>query len=233
MVTWLARITRRRLADEVARRLRQAILSGELRPGQKLREKELSVLLNVSRTPVREALRLLEQEALVVASGGRGVEVVRLDLADARDLYEIREVLDGLAARRAALAASADGLRALADNLEAAREALLKMDGMAFMELNVAFHESIAAQSGNPWLQKFIPVVRMTVQMFHPMLIRDVRRAWRALAEHERIYAALETGDSESAERSAREHVRNAKEALMRGLSQESGEQESGEQSMK
>jgi len=223
MATVLDRVTRHRLVVEIASRLRRAILSGELAAGQRLSEVELAERLGVSRTPVREALRMLEQEALVVASPRRGVEVVRLSAADAADLYELREALDGLAARRLAAGAGAEVIAGLADNLDRTRRALERKDMDAFLELNVAFHEMIASCSGNRWLDRFVPVIRMTIQMFHPVLAKQVERAWQAWEEHEQIYRAVRGGDAQGAERSARRHVRNARAALIKALTEVPG----------
>lgn len=210
---------RRRLVADVAARLRRAILSRDLKPGERLPETELAAQLGVSRTPLREALRMLEQEALVVALPQGGVEVARLDAADADDLYELREVLDGLAARRLAAQGSREGVVGiLRENVEQAKAALAEKDMERFTELNVSFHERIVEGSQNRWLGRFMPVIRMTIQLFYPVLASDVERAQQAVREHEAILEAIAGGDSEEAAERAREHARRAREALRKRL---------------
>jgi len=221
--TTLQRIPpRRRLVTDVAARLRRAILSRELKPGQRLLETELAVQLGVSRTPLREALRMLEQEALVVPLPRGGVEVALLSAADADELYELREALDGLAARRVAGQNGRDVVAGvLRENLEQAKVAVMKRDMERFTELNVSFHETIVEASGNRWLGRFIPIIRMTIQLFYPVLATDTGRAEQALEEHAAILEAIAGGDVEQAAERAREHARRARQALRERLNVE------------
>src|SRR5262245_55444326 len=102
MTALVAPLTRRRLVDEATQALRDAILSGRLPAGTRLRQTELATRLAISRTPIREALGRLQQEGLVEILPAAGVRVAVLNLAEAAALYDVREVLDGLAARLAA-----------------------------------------------------------------------------------------------------------------------------------
>lgn len=219
----LAKIPRRRLVDEAVAALRQAILDGQFELGERLREEELARRLGISRTPLREAFRMLEEEGLIRVSQGRGVEVTRPTLDEASDLYDIREVLDGLAARRAAAQATPAQLAEL-DALLAEMEASLQQgDFRRWLGANVRFHEAIAQASGNGRLVRLLPAIRITVEMFHPTLVRSVERPGAALAEHREIVAAIRSGDGDLAETVARRHIRNAKEMLLQALRVEKG----------
>ena len=144
----LERIPRRRLVDEAATAIRKAIIDGTFKPGDRLPEDRLATMLGVSRTPLREAFRMLEEEGLVAVSTGRGVEVVRLDTEEASDLYDVREVLDGLAARRAADRIRPESLQELLRLVDTMHKVLAVGDFDGWLQCNVRFHEAVAEASG-------------------------------------------------------------------------------------
>lgn len=211
----LERIPRRRLVDEAATAIRKAIIDGTFKPGDRLPEDRLATMLGVSRTPLREAFRMLEEEGLVAVSTGRGVEVVRLDTEEASDLYDVREVLDGLAARRAADRIRPESLQELLRLVDTMHKVLAVGDFDGWLQCNVRFHEAVAEASGNRRLLRLLPAIRVTVQMFHPILASDESRPNDALREHETILAAIRRRDGEAAEAAARMHIRNAKAMLL------------------
>lgn len=217
----VAPLRRRRLVDDAAQTLRTAILKGRIADGARLRQTDLADQLGISRTPVREALVRLQQEGLVELLPGGGVCVKVLNLDDAVELYDVREVLDGLAARLAAGKADAASLARLDKAL--ARQALCVQRGDAgpWFAAHVTFHEEIVRAAGNRRLAGLASVVRLSIRHFHPLLLRTPLRLEHAYAEHRALYDAIRTHDAEGAERLARAHIANAKEIVLKAMTQE------------
>jgi GntR family transcriptional regulator of vanillate catabolism len=214
----LRSVGRRRLVDDVISHLRQLILDQELPPGTALLQTELAERLGVSRTPLREAFRILEREGLVkVANGNRTIEVARFGAAELRELYEMREVIDGLAARLLAR----NGLTA---ELEEELSGLLaEMDTTAepfqpsrWFQAHLGFHVRIATCCGNSQLHSMLNLIRMTTLSLHGPLHDRAELGPGELAEilqvaqeqHYAIYEAVRSGDERSAESHARRHIR-------------------------
>ncbi|MEJ2890548.1 GntR family transcriptional regulator [Actinomycetospora aeridis] len=196
------------LVDELAAVLRERIYSGRYPSGARLPQENLAAELGVSRTPLREALRVLEQEGLVRVTPGQGARVVSGDVATLLAAYELRAVVDGLAARLAARARPALArCRDLRRILASQRAALDPWSPRAYTGANVDFHEQILHLSGNEFLVAEAPVLRMTAQVFAPVALVDPARAQRAIAEHEAIATAIEAGHEDDAERLARAHI--------------------------
>jgi DNA-binding GntR family transcriptional regulator len=214
-IEWRSRI---RLVDEVADVLRSGIYAGHFPLGTRLRQQQLAVELNVSRTPLREALRILEREGLVQVQPGRSVRVISADLSLLLDAYAVREVIDGLAAR---LVAAQDGDAVLA-RLERAlveqAQALDPWDASRYTETNVRFHSAVITAAGNKFLNAQLPLVHMTSQVFIPIARLTAERAERALEEHRQILAAIRAGDPETAEGFARAHVLQTSRSLARSV---------------
>lgn len=217
----VAPLKRRRLVDDAVQRLRAAILNGRVADGARLCQTDLADQLGISRTPIREALVRLQQEGLVELLPGGGVRVKVLDLDEAVELYDLREVLDGLAARLAASRIDAATLTRLDRAL--ARQALCVERGDAgpWFAAHVAFHEEIVRAAGNRQLARLSTVIRLSIRHFHPLLLRTEHRLEHAYAEHRAIYDAIRTHDAEGAERLARAHIANAKEIVLKTMTQE------------
>jgi GntR family transcriptional regulator, vanillate catabolism transcriptional regulator len=210
-----------RIVDQVLTRLRESILSHDIPPGQRLLQTELAERMGVSRTPLREALRLLEQDGLVrVSNGNRTVEVVHLSGKDLADHYEVREVIDGLAARLLARRGLADGVRrTLRDHLATMRSSLNPFIGQSFLVAHIGFHSVIIENSDNAALIRQLPLVRLTAASLRdefPRAVRESskitaavarRNANEAQAQHEAIFDAIDRGDQEAAEKAARAHI--------------------------
>jgi DNA-binding GntR family transcriptional regulator len=210
----LSSLRRARLVDEVAAALREAISRGELKPGERLLQERLAEQLAVSRTPLREALHRLEQEGLVVLSRGRGVEVRRLDDAQVIELYEVREMLDGLAARLAAQRSTPAERRAIERVLREMERAVARWDPHTWLLCNLRFHEQVLAAAHNQTLAESLRLVRLSAQAFYPTVLLNRERAQVALAEHRRILAAIERRDPEAAEREGRLHIVTARQMV-------------------
>jgi len=222
---WQSRV---RLVEEVAQVLRERIYRGVYPPGKPLRQVEISEDLKISRTPLREALRLLEREGLVSAETARGVNVVSADFKQLMDAYALREMIDGLAARLAAQRLGGQAGAPLRAIVARQRESLAPWQPETYTAANVEFHAAIIGLADNEYLARQVPIVHMTSQVFAPRVLFAQDRARAAIDEHLRIVEAIESGDGEQAERLAREHIRNST-ARLRALGlQPAGEAGSG-----
>lgn len=219
-IEWRGRI---RLVDEVAEVLRERIYAGAYEPGAALRQEQLAADLRISRTPLREALRVLEREGLLTSEPGRGVRVVSVSPETLFDAYVVREVLDGLAARLAAERAGAEDVAQLRTLLARQREALdgpHGFDAGSYTQANIAFHAAIVDLAGNDFIAGQLPLLPLTAQVFAPKKLVEEDRARGAVAEHELILAAIESGDGAGAEEHARQHIRVTIERLERSRDQ-------------
>lgn len=208
---------RGRTTEAVSDALREAILDGLLPPSAWLREDELAAAFDVSRTPVREALRRLSDEGLAVKTAHHGTVVAPLSLEDILALYVVREDLEGLAARLAASRRPAGLLLGL-------REIHAEMAGTAergevgeMARQNLAFHRLLREAAGNPYLERFLTQVEHAVRRV-PSTFTHPGRPESVLVEHAALLDALESGDAEAAERVARHHMRRAREVRLRSL---------------
>ncbi|WP_233434301.1 GntR family transcriptional regulator [Nocardia yamanashiensis] len=185
--------------------IKQRIVGVELRPGQRLVERDLAAELEVSRIPLREALRMLAAERLVLLVPGKGALVAPFTPADVRDLFDVREALEPLAARLAAAKVSADTLPLLRTSLETARAATASGDRQRIAAANAAFHTAIVELAGNPLLTaQMRPLDALTEWLFHLTAARD---ADEQRSEHEAMYDLIASGRSEDAAASALDHV--------------------------
>ena len=198
------------LTEQVYQRLLYAICDGELAPGVRLTQEDLAATLGVSRQPVLQALLLLKKDGFVSDAGRRGLRVAPLEASAITQVYEVRAVLDGLAARRAALAhAQLDPTIILEGRRAAAGPHIGPM-----IDVDMRFHHLIYAASGNPliaetanhhWphIRRAMGAVLQTVGLRRPV--------WD---EHEAILQAINCGDADLAERLAREHCARASDHI-------------------
>jgi DNA-binding GntR family transcriptional regulator len=209
-VTPIQIVRQPRMKEGIVDHLRRAILDGKLAPGTVLRQEHLARQLHVSRTPLREALIALEREGFITIAPSGAASVVSLDARDAREIMDLREMVDGLAARLLAqrgLSAELDReLTALAKTMRA----LAARDQHGYLVANADFHVKIVEATGHARLQQFIPLVRMSSQVVYIRMQNQGRRLTSSADEHARVLDAIRAGDTDAAERLAREHVRNA-----------------------
>lgn len=199
---------RQRLAEVITEHLRDLILGGDLAPGVPLVQEELSSRLHISRTPLREALRTLERDGLVTTANGNGtVQVIDVQPDDARDLYQIRGVVDGLAARLAAERATPEEVDELRELAHQTLERTDPFDVKGFLIAHLRFHSRVVDISGNRRLEGFMPIVRFTSQMLYRQLPTDPERMRRSGREHLAIAEAIARGDGAQAEALARGHI--------------------------
>lgn len=189
--------------------IRDAIRKGVIRAGDRLIELDLAAALEMSRTPVREALRRLEAERLVEIAPRRGYIVPTITLDELVDIFEIREVLEGLAARRAAQRMGPAELEALRDTVERRERAYDENDLPALRESTVQFHRLLRAGAKNGRLPELLALLFDANRSLglHEMAPKRVEAA---IAEHRAIAEAIIARDAERAEQLTREHARNA-----------------------
>jgi len=198
---------RRTASTTVFERLRAAISSGELRPHQRLVEQQLAHDLGVSRTPVREALRLLEAEGYVTTASSGGLVVVDHVSEEIREIYEIRQALEGEAARLAAERATPERLTAIRVLQRELRTAFERGCLDDLVDLNDAFHTTLYAASRNKALVQLIATYRD--YFFNRQMARAFGpEDWeRSLLEHDTLVRALQERDGRSAEELLRKHL--------------------------
>jgi DNA-binding GntR family transcriptional regulator len=188
--------------------LRQAILDHHFAPGQRLIERELVELTGVSRTSVREALRELAAEGLVQTIPNRGVVVAALDAEEARQLYQVRSVLEGLAGRLFVENATDAHRRALHKSMTTIER--LAARGQSILEPKDHFYEILFAGGGNVALHQTASSLHARVRALRSLSLSVPGRTGETLSELHDIMSAIDAGDAEGAERACRRHVASA-----------------------
>lgn len=197
------------LADWVYQELRKKVVDGELRPGDRMREIDLSTTLRVSRTPVREALKRLEGDGWLKYLPSRGAVIASLSPEQAAELYAVREILEATAARMAAEKASEYEIERLKSLLQRQKEA--KDDAEALAQLNQAFHSAIYHMSHNRYLFDILCKTQdYTVLLGDDTPYSSPGRPKAASAEHQAIVDAIAARNPDAAEAASRRHSREA-----------------------
>ncbi|NIZ09566.1 GntR family transcriptional regulator [Pseudooceanicola sp. HF7] len=196
-------------------RILAQIREGNLKPGDRLTETELARTLGISRTPVREAIRQLESDGLVTHVPRVGAAIRTLDYAEITELYAMRTVLEGTAARFAARTASTVEIEEL-DEINRAMAAA--PDGAGAFTQNLHFHEGLLNAARNRFLIKAVEAVNTTLLILGPSTLSEEARAEEAFGEHEAILAALRSRDEDAAEQAMRQHIEAAHKARLRQL---------------
>jgi DNA-binding GntR family transcriptional regulator len=209
----------RSLAGQAYARLREAIDAGELRPGMRLREEDLAARLEMSRTPLREAVRRLEVEGFFTRDS-RTLVVMTLDHQAVSELYAMREVLEGTVAAFAARHAS-EGEVVLLRDLYAIEAGLLARP-QELARHNERFHSALYGAAHNRYLLKALNALRDARALLGASTLQDAGRATQAHAEHDAIVSAVEARDPARAEATARDHIRAAGRERLRRLVQAS-----------
>lgn len=208
------------LRQQAAERLREAVISGRLAPGQRLIERELIGMLQVSRTVVREALRQLESEGLVAIVPNRGPVVRELSAGEARDLYTIRGALEGLAARLFVEHAAAADVKRLAAALDVVEAAYRSGDADTILATKNRFYEVLFAGAGSEALSSLLNTVLARIWRWRALGIshpgRSPRRSQESVKDLKAILAAIRRGDADAAEKLTREEAQRAAAEVMR-----------------
>ncbi len=197
------------LRDVVFHTLREAILRGDLKPGERLMELQLAEKLGVSRTPIREAIRMLEQEGLAVTMPRRGAEVARMTLKDMEDVLEIREALDELAVRIACARITDEQLKKLSEVKKQFESSTQTGDVKQIAEADVSFHDVIYEATGNPKLVTLLNNLREQVYRYRVEYIKNPKNYPVLIKEHEAILQSLKDREVDRAVSAMQEHVSN------------------------
>lgn len=198
------------LREKIYHRLKNAILDGVYKPGESLIEMKLAKELGVSRTPVREAIRQLELEGLVSSIPNKGVIVEGVTPQDVEDIYTIRKMIEGLAARWAAEKISDTQLTDLKDILDLIEFYTEKGEIDKVSELDSRFHDVIFKASNSRPLESVLSNFHHFIQRARLASVKTSGRAFYSLEEHRKIYEALRVRDPDAAEKAMLHHVGSA-----------------------
>ncbi|MFC9769839.1 MULTISPECIES: GntR family transcriptional regulator [unclassified Pseudarthrobacter] len=208
-------------AHVVYAELKRRILSLDLKPGERIYEPAMATELQVSRTPLREAIRRLISENLLEQQPTGGVVVPVLDEAEISELYEVRAAVESLMARNACLKATPADLDHLRGIL--ARNAALVEFADDAMQHGMALHSRIALIAGNSWAGRFHDQVASQMERYRHYTNSTQRRRDQALAQHRALVEAIAAGDPDRAAKVAFDHVMGARDAAVRAISGKNG----------
>ena len=197
------------LRDVVFNTLRQAILRGELKPGERLMEIQLANKLGVSRTPIREAIRKLELEGLVLMIPRKGAEVAEITEKSLKDVLEIRRALEDLAVRLACEKITKDELKELKKAGDEFKKVLKSQDITEVAEADVRFHDVIYMATDNPKLIQLLNNFREQMYRFRVEYLKKDEVRPQLLAEHDEIIKFITEGNKEEASRVVTRHIEN------------------------
>ena len=206
------------LRDVVFNTLRKAILRGELKPGERLMEIALANRLGVSRTPVREAIRMLEQEGLVIMIPRKGAQVAQITMKDLNDVLEVRLGLEELAMQFACKRITQEEIGEMKQALEEIERLQEAEDVTALAEADVAFHDIIYKATDNKRLNQIINNVREQMYSYRVEYLKDSSTRGTLLKEHREIYEAVAGRDEERAKACIRCHIMNQQQSIARSL---------------
>ena len=208
------KLSNRPLYEDVAERLRDQIFAKQLAPGSWLDEQSLAEQFGISRTPMREAIKALASEGLVTMKMRRGAYVTEVNRSDLEQIFTVLSLLEGQAAKEAALKATEDELNLL-DHLHHRLEtAAADRDIEQFFEINGKFHELIQQIAGNRWMNGVIDDLRKVLKLHRKDSLTGTGRLQNSLIEHREILRAILKRDDLAAEAAMRKHFANGLEAL-------------------
>lgn len=208
------------LRDVIFETLRKAIVSGEIKPGERLMEVSLADQMGVSRTPVREAIRRLEAEGLVTMIPRKGTHVSELSVKDIMDVLEVRAALDKLATGLAAKRMQQGQIKAL----EAVHKQYVinveKENIEGAIRKDVEFHDIIYSASGNPRLIAVASSLREHIYRFRVIYMKNTMIAGNVLREHEEILEAVQESKDNTAAELAERHIRNQMDSIIKTVNE-------------
>ena len=195
--------------------LEEKILSGEYKIGEQITEKRISTELGVSRTPVREALLMLEKDGLVELIPNKGAVVRGISVGDLVDIYNIRKRLEGLAASLAAERIDEKGIAELSEIVELSEFFILKNDTEKLKQFDSDFHACVYKYSGSRMLEKVLCDLHRSIGSYRKRSLENPGRLEKSVKEHREMLEAIKAGDAEKADMLASLHVGAALENLL------------------
>lgn len=208
------RIAQTALYQEVAERLRQRIFAHELPPGTWIDEQALAVDYGISRTPLREALKVLASEGLVTLKPRRGCYVTEISEQDLDDIFPLMAMLEGRCAFDASQRSRPENLKKLQSIHDELERFAQNGQIESFFEANQAFHRLVQELSGNRWLLQVIQDLRKVLKLTRMQSLTIEGRLQQSLIEHREITAAIVARDAERAEQTMRDHLLSGRAAL-------------------
>ena len=199
----------------VAQKLREAIMSGTFKPGQRLVERELCEMTGVSRPSIREALRLLEADGMVNTVPHRGPVVSTISLDEARQLYDARAVLEGFAGRECARLRDPAVVRRMGDALTRLKAAFTKADMMAVLEAKTDFYAALIGGCQNAFIERMLRPLHDRITLLRITSMSQPKRVNKSLREVTAIWRAIQSGDEDLAERCCVDHIKAAAVAAL------------------
>ena len=212
------------LRDAVFMSLRKAILTGKIKPGERLTEVKLGKLLGTSRTPIREAIRLLEQENLVTIIPGSGARVSRMTVSDLQDVMEVRSALEQLSAGLACERITEGEKKELYEAYNAFVRSTQSEDSIMIADADVRFHNLILKAAKNQKLGKILDGLADNIYRYRYEFIREDGHYEDVIREHKELYEAVISGNREVAEKSARSHIARQWSYIRDHLQEDAGE---------
>lgn len=206
------------LRDVVFNTLRQAILKGELAPGERLMEIQLADRLGVSRTPIREAIRKLELEGLVLMIPRKGAEVAKISEKSLRDVLEVRRALEVLAVELACQRMTEEDIKKLESAQEDFKAAVDKGEAMAIAETDEHYHDIIYNGTGNVRLIQLLNNLREQMYRYRLEYIKEADKRQILLIEHEHILKGLKERKMDEVKEAMREHIDNQEITVSRNI---------------
>jgi DNA-binding GntR family transcriptional regulator len=207
------KLINRPLSEDVAERLREQIFSHELAPGSWLDEQSLALAFGISRTPMREAIKVLATEGLVTTKMNKGAYVTQVDQDDLEQIFAVLSLLEGQAAKETATKATETQLTQLDDLHHRLEKAAADRDLEQFFDINVRFHEMIQEIAGNPWMNGVIDDLRKVLKLHRRDSLSRSGRLLSSLVEHREILQAILKKDPIAAEEAMRQHLARGLEA--------------------
>lgn len=206
------------LREVVFNTLRKAILTGQLKPGDRLMEVHLANRLGVSRTPIREAIHKLEQEGLVTMIPRRGAEVARITERSLQDVLEVRRALDALSVELACERITEEQIAELADACEQFEQATHSGDTAAVAKADVAYHDIIVKATGNRRLQQLVNNLAEQMYRYRFVYLKDISQHELLVKEHREILQYIRKRDEQGAAQAARKHIDNQENSMIRQI---------------
>lgn len=209
------------LSQKIYRALKTQIVKGFLEPGEKLYGNEIAKDLNVSRTPVREALQRLASEGFLNITPNKAMVIVNISFEDAKEVLQVRGVLEGLAARITANKISKAELKELNDIIQKMDSSIEKNNLILYCKLDDEFHELILNICENKWIIRMRDSLENFIYRFRVKSLSIKGRIEDSLEEHKKIMESLKEHNSEKAEQSSRKHMENTINNIMKNLLRE------------
>ena len=197
------------LRDVVFKTLREAILRGDLKPGERLMELQLAAKLGVSRTPIREAIRMLQQEGLAVTIPRRGAEVAAMTEKDMEDVLQVREALEILAVQLASEKITKEQIAELEERLKAFEQAVETVEVKQIAQSDIDFHDLIYTAAENPRLVVLLNNLREQIYRYRVEYLKDEKNYPRLIEEHRQIMQGLKERNEQYVVEMTKKHMDN------------------------